>query len=293
MFWFSKLKKGLKKTSDSFREIFISKDMKEALALLEEKLILCDMGISTAEEIVKTLKEQNIKDGAFLKEELKKILIEKLTGAEGKISLEGETPKIFLFFGVNGSGKTTTIGKLAEKIKNQKKKVLLIAADTFRAAAIEQLDVWSKRAGVDIFSKPIGSDPSSVIFEGLQKAQKEKFDVVLIDSSGRLPNKTDLMAELQKMVRVIKKFDETAPHESLLVLDATIGQNSLRQVELFSKAVPLSGFVITKLDGSAKGGMLIPVFLSAHLPIYFIGVGEKTEDLDVFSKEEYVKGLLE
>ncbi|MDD4520373.1 MAG: signal recognition particle receptor subunit alpha, partial [Alphaproteobacteria bacterium] len=138
MFWFSKLKKGLKKTSDSFREIFISKDMKEALTLLEEKLILCDMGISTAEEIVKMLKEQNIKESSFLKEELKKILIEKLTGAEGKVSLEGQAPRVFLFFGVNGSGKTTTIGKLAEKINNQKKKVLLIAADTFRAAAIEQ-----------------------------------------------------------------------------------------------------------------------------------------------------------
>ena len=205
---------------------------------------------------------------------------------------DGTSPRIVLFVGVNGSGKTTTIGKIASKLKEQGAKALLVAGDTFRAAAIEQLTVWGDRAGIPVMSKPTGADAAGLVYEAIEKAKAEDLDLVLIDTAGRLQNKAELMAELEKVVRVIKKLDPTAPHDVILVLDATVGQNALSQVEAFRNTAGVTGLVMTKMDGTAKGGVLVAIAEAYDLPIHFIGIGEKAEDLRPFSAEAFSKALV-
>ena len=205
---------------------------------------------------------------------------------------DGPRPRIVLFVGVNGSGKTTTIGKIASKLTEQGAKALLVAGDTFRAAAIEQLTVWGERAGIPVMSKPTGADAAGLVYEAMEQAKADDLDLVLVDTAGRLQNKAELMAELEKVVRVVRKLDPTAPHDVILVLDATVGQNALSQVEAFRNTAGVTGLVMTKLDGTAKGGVLVAIAEAFDLPIHFIGIGEKAEDLRPFSAEAFSKALV-
>jgi fused signal recognition particle receptor len=204
----------------------------------------------------------------------------------------GPRPRIVLFVGVNGSGKTTTIGKIASKLKAQGARALLVAGDTFRAAAIEQLNVWGDRAGIPVMSKPTGADAAGLVFEAVERARSKDLDLVLVDTAGRLQNKTELMSELAKIVRVTRKLDPEAPHDVILVLDATVGQNAMSQVEAFRHTADVSGIVMTKLDGTAKGGVLVAVAEAHALPIHFIGVGEGADDLQPFSARAYARALV-
>ena len=265
---------------------------------LEELLVKADVGVKTAvnlvEDLRKTAIRRNIKTSEELKEVTKEKVKELLKGCEGKLNLpQGRKPAVILFLGVNGSGKTTTIGKLAYKFAREGKKVMLVAADTFRAAAIEQLEVWANRAGVEITKKHEGADPASVVYEGIERAMGEGYDLVLIDTAGRLHTKEPLINELRKIKKVIQKLLPEEPSETLLVLDATIGQNSIQQAKVFKEAVDISGIVVTKLDGSAKGGAVIAICRELKIPIKLIGVGEGIEDLQPFSVEEYVEALFD
>ncbi|HEY5411727.1 MAG TPA: signal recognition particle-docking protein FtsY, partial [Caulobacteraceae bacterium] len=206
--------------------------------------------------------------------------------------MAGPRPYVVLFVGVNGSGKTTTLGKIAADLKRQGAKVVVGAADTFRAAAIEQLQVWGERAGVPVITKAQGSDPAGVAYEAFERAQAEGYDVVLIDTAGRLQNKAQLMDELAKIVRVLKKLDPSAPHETLLVLDATVGRNALSQIEVFDRTARITGLVMTKLDGTARGGVLVPVAQASGAPIKLIGVGEGLDDLQPFDARAFARGLV-
>jgi fused signal recognition particle receptor len=219
------------------------------------------------------------------------VLREKLLSYIGNCKGELKEGKVYLFLGVNGSGKTTTIGKLAHRFKSQGKKVLLCAGDTFRSAAIEQLQVWAQRSGADIVYKEEGADPASVVYQALEKAQKENYDVVLIDTAGRLHTKEPLIRELRKIKQVVQKFYPEEPTETLLVLDATIGQNSLSQAKVFKEAVDVSGIVLTKLDGSAKGGAVVSICSELKIPIKLLGVGEGLEDLQEFDPKTFVEEL--
>ena len=205
---------------------------------------------------------------------------------------DGPTPRIVLFVGVNGSGKTTTIGKIASKLKAQGAKALLVAGDTFRAAAIEQLTVWGERAGIPVMSKPTGADAAGLVYEAIERAKRENLDLVLVDTAGRLQNKAELMEELAKIIRVVRKLDPDAPHDVFLVLDATVGQNALSQVEAFRHTARVSGLVMTKLDGTAKGGVLVAIANAHDLPIHFVGVGESAEDLQPFSARTFARALV-
>ncbi len=205
-------------------------------------------------------------------------------------SISGE-PTVILLVGVNGSGKTTSAAKLSYLYKKEKKKVLLVAADTFRAAAVHQLEIWAERVGVDLVKGLQGGDPSSVVFDGLTKAKKELYDIVIVDTAGRLESKTDLMKELEKIHRVAKKIVPSAPHATYLVLDATIGQSALEQAKIFHSVTPLGGLILTKMDGSAKGGIVIPLYQELKIPVCFVGLGESEEDFAIFNKEEYVEAL--
>jgi fused signal recognition particle receptor len=205
---------------------------------------------------------------------------------------DGPRPRVVLFVGVNGSGKTTTIGKIASKLKDQGAKALLVAGDTFRAAAIEQLTVWGDRAGIPVMSKPTGADAAGLVYEAIERARAENLDLVLVDTAGRLQNKAELMAELEKVVRVARKLDPEAPHDVILVLDATVGQNALSQVEAFRHTAGVTGLVMTKLDGTAKGGVLVAIAEAHDLPIHFIGVGEGADDLRPFSAHAFSRALV-
>ncbi len=261
---------------------------------LEELLIASDMGVDTALRVT-----ANIAEGRLGKRlstaEIKKLLSDEITrimeGVAKPLPLYPQTPQVVLVVGVNGSGKTTTIGKLASQFKDAGKSVVIAAGDTFRAAAVEQLQVWGERAGVPVLTAPEGSDPASLAFDAMTKAEEMGADLLMIDTAGRLQNRADLMEELSKIVRVIRKKDETAPHNTLLVLDATTGQNALNQVETFQKLADVSGLVMTKLDGTAKGGVLVALADKFGLPIHAIGVGEKIEDLDAFDPEDFAKAL--
>ncbi|MFZ8861088.1 MAG: signal recognition particle-docking protein FtsY, partial [Thermocrinis sp.] len=257
-----RLRKGLRKTREllEFGVIFAGRKVdEELLEELEERLIRADIGVKTAEQLVEELRKEAIRKNIKTWEELLPVLREKLLGYIGGCKGELKEGKVYLFLGVNGSGKTTTIGKLAYRFKSQGKKVLLCAGDTFRSAAIEQLQVWAQRSGADIVYKEEGADPASVVYQALEKAQKENYDVVLIDTAGRLHTKEPLIRELRKIKQVVQKFYPEEPTETLLVLDATIGQNSLSQAKVFKEAVDVSGIVLTKLDGSAKGGAVVPI----------------------------------
>jgi len=298
------LNQGLQKT----REGFFSKITKaiagkgtvdeEVLDNLEEALVSADVGIDTTIEIIKKIEQRVAKDKYLNTNELNRILQEEiesiLTQPELPAGFESELPKkpyVILVVGVNGVGKTTTIGKLAYNFKKAGKSVLLGAADTFRAAAVDQLTIWSERAGVPIVKQGMGSDPGAVAFDTIQSGISKNVDVIIIDTAGRLHNKAHLMEELSKISRVIKKILPDAPHEVLLVLDGSTGQNALEQAKHFTTTTPVTSLAITKLDGTAKGGVVLAIANQFKIPVKFIGVGEKMEDLLVFDKHEFVDSL--
>lgn len=298
---FPRLKEGLKKTSDSFTEKFdnlfksslkIDDDLYEEL---EEILITSDISFDTTLKIVenlkKNIKKKNINDVNLVKPELKEVLYELLENNKSKLDIENQK-NIIVIVGVNGVGKTTTIGKLASRFKNEGKSVILAAGDTFRAAAEEQLEIWSKRAKVDIVRhNESGADPSAVIYDAIQRAKSKNTDILICDTAGRLHNKVNLMNELSKIMRIINKQYPEAKKEVLLVIDATTGQNALNQVKTFNEAVELTGVILTKLDGTAKGGVVLSIVDEYKLPVKFIGVGEKVEDLQEFDYKNFVDAL--
>ncbi|WP_333784918.1 signal recognition particle-docking protein FtsY [Thermocrinis sp.] len=289
-----KLKKSLKKTREvlEFGILFAGRKVdEELLEELEEKLIRADLGVKKATELMEELRKESIRRNIKTWEELLPVLREKLLAYLANCKGELKEGKVYLFLGVNGSGKTTTIGKLAYRFKKQGKKVLLCAGDTFRSAAIEQLQVWAQRSGADIVYKEEGADPASVVYQALEKASKDAYDVVLIDTAGRLHTKEPLIRELRKIKQVIQKFYPEEPTETLLVLDATIGQNSIFQAKVFKEAVEVSGIVLTKLDGSAKGGALVPICAELKIPVKLLGVGEALDDLQDFDPKTFVEEL--
>ena len=298
---FSKIAAGLKKTKDSMMgklETLMNSFTKideEFFEELEELLITCDIGVETSLDICgelrKKVKEKGITDPALIKDELKEIIAEML-GEDKKIDTS-TTPTVVLIIGVNGAGKTTTIGKLAARYKNEGKKVLVAAADTFRAAAIEQLEVWTERAGVDIVKHAEGSDPASVVFDAVTAAKARGTDILICDTAGRLHNKKNLMDELRKISRIVHQQAEGCVLETLLVLDSTTGQNAVNQAKLFSEVADITGIVLTKLDGTAKGGIIISIHRELGIPVKLVGVGEKLDDLQDFCAKDFADALFE
>ena len=265
---------------------------------LEEILIMADIGVNTVMEFIDRLKDRAAKEKISDPELLKEIIVDELfiiyVGDEvlsSKIEYRENGPTVILFVGVNGVGKTTTIGKIAWRMRQEGKKVLLVAGDTFRAGAISQLQEWSKRVDVDFYGTEQGSDPASVVYDGCSKAVEEKYDVVLVDTAGRLQNKVNLMKELEKINKVIQGIVEGGPAETLLVIDATTGQNGISQAKSFKEITDITGIVLTKLDGTAKGGIVLAIKEQVGLPVKFIGLGESKEDLQVFDIEKYIYGL--
>ncbi|MBV8904329.1 MAG: signal recognition particle-docking protein FtsY [Acidobacteriia bacterium] len=264
---------------------------------LEYTLISADIGVGTTNEILETIRDgverHQLSDAAQLQGLIREQLLEILQASERAPARVAEPPAVILVVGVNGSGKTTTIGKLANRFKQENRSVLLCAADTFRAAAIEQLEVWGERTGVPVSRQKAGSDPSAVLFDALQSARARKYDYVIVDTAGRLQTKENLMAELHKMGRTAKKVIPDAPHEVLLVLDATTGQNGLEQARKFTETSGVTGIVLTKLDGTAKGGIVVAIARELNLPIRYVGVGEKTDDLLPFDPEAFIDSIFE
>ncbi len=299
--FFEKLKNGLKKTKDGFLgkiELLMNSFTKideDFFEELEEMLILSDIGAETSCDICDRLraevKRTGATDPADVKQLLRDIIAEILTG-DNELKLES-SPAVIMVIGVNGAGKTTTIGKLSANLKAQGKKVIVAAADTFRAAAIDQLNVWTDRAGVDIVKHSEGSDPAAVVFDAINAAKARGADVVLCDTAGRLHNKKNLMEELKKIARVITRELPDASIETLLVLDATTGQNAVNQAKLFSETAEITGIALTKLDGTAKGGIIIPIKNELGIPVKLVGVGEKIDDLQPFIPTDYVNALFE
>ncbi|MBI2428563.1 MAG: signal recognition particle-docking protein FtsY [Ignavibacteriales bacterium] len=307
-FKLSRLKEGLTKTRETLvakvnRLIFAKgKIDDEFLGQLEEILISGDVGVETTQLIIENLKQKAKEHKYETQEELDSLVHNEIAHSILKGTANGEDPfvlpphtkpYVIMIVGVNGVGKTTTIGKLAYNFKTAGKKVLIGAADTFRAAANEQLEIWAKRADVEIIQQLHGSDPAAVAFDTVKAAQSRGADIVIVDTAGRLHTKTNLMEELKKIKRVITKCSAEAPHEVLLVLDATTGQNAIQQAKLFNEAVGLTGLVITKLDGTAKGGVVFAVSNALKIPVRFIGVGEKIDDLQPFNAEKFVEALFE
>ena len=296
-----KIKQGLKKTRDAISDnlstlSFTKKIDQEFYDELEMTLIAADVGYAATQQIITELKDrvkkEKLEDGAQLKNLLKKILLELLQQIEKPLIHIETTPFVILVVGVNGAGKTTTIGKLTKLLLDEGKSVLIAAGDTFRAAAKEQLQVWGDRNNVTVISQDTG-DPSAVIFDAMQSAKAKGVDIVIADTAGRLPTQKHLIDELAKIKKVIQKFDETAPHETILVLDANTGQNAINQIKVFNEAVSLTGLIMTKLDGTAKGGIVAAIAKEQPIPLRFIGVGEKIDDLKIFSAEDYAEGMLE
>ncbi|UVI32469.1 signal recognition particle-docking protein FtsY [Paenibacillus spongiae] len=295
-------KEGLTKTRTAFVEkveelITRRKKIDEAFfEELEEILIGADVGVNTVMELIDELRAEVKKRKIESASELQPILSEKLVGllkGEGdkKLRMADNGMTVILFVGVNGVGKTTTIGKLAHKFKSEGKKVMLAAGDTFRAGAVEQLEVWGQRVGVDVIKQGSGADPAAVMYDAVQAAKQRNVDVLLCDTAGRLQNKSNLMEELNKIFRVIQREVPNAPHEVLLVLDATTGQNALSQAKLFGEKSGVTGLVLTKLDGTAKGGIVIAIRNELNLPVKFVGLGEKMDDLQEFDSEQFVHAL--
>jgi fused signal recognition particle receptor len=293
---FTRLKGGLSKSAASLTGFFTKKKLDAAtIAELEEALIKSDMGTGPARALVQAV-AKNRYDAEIAPGELNAILAGEITALLKKIEKPlvpdaGKKPFVILVAGVNGTGKTTTIGKLARRFSKEGHKVMLAAGDTFRAAAIEQLSVWAGRAGAAFVSTKPGGDAAGLAYEALEKARAAGTDILLIDTAGRLQNKADLMAELEKIARVIKKLDPSAPHAVLLVLDATTGQNAVSQVEAFTTSVPLTGLIMTKLDGTAKGGILVALAAKFALPVHFVGVGEGEDDLMPFDAAHFAAAL--
>jgi fused signal recognition particle receptor len=293
------MRSALSRTGEGLGSLFLgTKVIDEALLEeLETSLIMADVGIETTTKIIAELTEQldrkSLKDGAALKEALYEILLNKLAASEGEINFDGcEKPFVMFVVGVNGVGKTTTIGKLASRLKSQGKSVMLAAGDTFRAAAVEQLQVWGERNAVPVIAQHTGADSASVVFDGIQAAKSRGADVIIADTAGRLHNKSNLMEELKKVKRVASKIDEHAPHEILLVLDAGTGQNAVAQMSEFNQVVGVTGIALTKLDGTAKGGIIFALADKFSVPIRYIGVGEGLDDLQPFNASEFVQALL-
>ncbi len=299
--FFTKLVQGLTKTRDNILDGVdnvlksFTKIDEELYEELEEALIMADLGVSTTMEIMDELrdkvKENKIIDPADLKDMIIEIITDMISQGDHSLNIKKGTPTVMLVIGVNGVGKTTTIGKLANQLKGEGNKVLIAAADTFRAAAIEQLEVWGDRSGVDVIKQFEGSDPAAVIYDALQAAKSRKTDVLICDTAGRLHNKANLMKELEKIFRVIEREYPEANKEVLLVLDATTGQNALSQVKQFKEVADITGIVLTKLDGTAKGGIIVGIHSSMNIPVKFVGVGEGIEDLQPFEPEEFSKAL--
>lgn len=299
--WFTRLKAGLARSSSrlvgGISDLFTKKKLdEETLEQLEEVLISADLGAATAARLVQDLAKARFGKDISSDEVRMTFAIEiakVLEPVARPLSVDTtKKPFVILMVGVNGAGKTTTIGKLAQLYKEQNLKSTLAAGDTFRAAAVEQLKVWGSRTGASVISRDAGSDAASLAFEALVESRKRGDDVLLIDTAGRLHNKENLMSELQKVVRVIKKVDETAPHATLLVLDSTIGQNAHAQVEAFRQMIGVTGLILTKLDGTAKGGVVVALAEKFGLPIHFIGVGESAEDLRPFTSHSFARSLM-
>jgi len=299
--WLERLSKGLSKSSkqlsDQVVASFTTRRLDQAaLDELEEMLIEADLGPAAAARVAEAFGRARFgreASEAEVRESLAEAIAAELRPHEARFDpLSGPKPYVVLFIGVNGSGKTTTLGKIAADLSGRGAKVLIAAGDTFRAAAIEQLSVWAERAKVPIVTRPPGSDAAGLAFDAVSQARNEGFDVVLIDTAGRLQNKAGLMDELAKIVRVLKKIDPALPHETLLVLDATVGRNALSQVEVFGKTAGLTGVVMTKLDGTARGGVLVPVAEASGAPIKLIGVGEGIEDLQAFDARAFARSLV-
>ena len=297
--FFSRLAAGLKRTSSKLGEsvtaIFTKRKLdNEAIEELEDTLIAADLGASAAMRVTERLARDRF-DKEVSDEEVREVLAsvvaETLEPLEKPLDLSGTSPRVVLFVGVNGSGKTTTLGKIAVKLKREGRKPLLAAGDTFRAAAIEQVSVWGERAKAPVVKRDIGADAAGLAFDALEQAQRDGHDVVLIDTAGRLQNKSELMEELRKIVRVIRKKIPDAPHEVLLVLDGTVGSNAVSQASAFLEASDVTGVIMTKLDGTAKGGALVQVAEKFQLPIHYIGIGEGEEDLQPFSAQGFARAI--
>ncbi len=301
MGFFDKLKQGLGKTKDSFNEkindIFSNfrKVDEELLEELEEILIMSDVGMDTSLSIIDGLRNRIKKEKIEDEESVKKALqeeMQKILDVEKPDLHLNTKPSVILVIGVNGVGKTTSIGKIANRLKKDGKKIMVAAADTFRAAAVEQLEIWANRAGVDIVKKDEGTDPAAVVYEAIKKAKENGTDIIICDTAGRLHNKKHLMDELAKIQRVIQKELPDADKEVLLVIDGTTGQNAIEQVKAFKETANITGLVLTKLDGTAKGGVVIGIVDKNHIPVKFIGVGEQIDDMEIFSSEDFVKAII-
>ncbi len=297
MSFFDKLKRGLGKTADKINNVFINfrKVDEELFEELEDALIMSDVGVETTEEIIEALRYRVKKDKIEDEQQVREILREEM----GKLMDVGDsclnlstTPSVILVVGVNGVGKTTSIGKIANNLRKSGKKVVIAAADTFRAAAVEQVEIWAQRAQVDLVKKPEGTDPASVVFDAIQDAKTKNADVLIIDTAGRLHNKKNLMDELGKINKVINKELPDASKETLLVLDGTTGQNAIMQVKAFKETTDISGIILTKLDGTAKGGVVIGISHENQIPVKYIGIGEQIDDMEVFNKEEFLKAIV-
>ncbi len=299
--FFQRLKEGLFKTHQGLvgkiDQLIAGKKKIDAdlLAELEEILITSDIGVKTTQELLRNLtakvQRKELEDADLLKKNLQAQMFPILSRQEQPLNLSAVRPFVIMVIGVNGTGKTTTIGKMAHKFRTQGKSVLLVAADTFRAAAIEQLEIWGQRAGCEVIKQKSGSDPSAVVFDGLKAAKTRGMDVVIVDTAGRLHTKVNLMEELKKVKRIMERELPGAPHEILLVLDATTGQNSISQAKLFNQGVGVTGIALTKLDGTAKGGIIVAISDELKIPLRYIGIGERVDDLREFNAQDFVEAL--
>lgn len=294
--WLARLRAGLSKTGTNLRHVFIGVRVDEALfESLEDALLMADVGVNATEKIMVAVrarvKKERIEDAQGVRNALQSVLIELLRPLEKELDIDVHRPLVLMVAGVNGAGKTTSIGKLTHHLQAMNKKIILAAGDTFRAAAREQLAVWGERNNVTVIAQESG-DPAAVVFDAIASAQAKQLDVVIADTAGRLPTQLHLMDELKKVKRVAGKALPGAPHEIILVLDGNMGQNALAQVKAFDEAIGLTGLIITKLDGTAKGGVLAALAVERNLPVYFIGVGEGVQDLQTFDAEEFAQALL-
>lgn len=301
MGFFDKLKQGLSKTKNSFDEKINSvfsnfrKVDEQLLEELEEALIMSDVGVETSTKIISNLREkikrEKIEDEEGVKNALREEIKQILDEVDNSLHLQ-TTPSVILVVGVNGVGKTTSIGKIANRLKQDGKKVVIAAADTFRAAAVEQLEIWAKRADCEMIKKEEGSDPASVVYDAIQVTKQKQADVLICDTAGRLHNKKYLMDELMKIKKVIDKELPNCEKEVLMVLDATTGQNAIMQVKAFKETVDINGLILTKLDGTAKGGVVVGIVAENKMPVKFVGVGEQIDDMEIFNSEDFVKALI-
>ena len=301
--WFARLRQGLAKTRDGLSsrldQMFaVGKAIDQALLdEIETLLITSDFGMPVTEEVIQTLTKamsrKSLKDAEAVREALKSTLVQMIEPSALPLPQSDAEPLVVLMVGVNGAGKTTTAGKLAHRFKSEGRQVMLAAGDTYRAAAVEQLKTWGERNGVDVVAQQTGADSASVIFDALSSAKAKGADVLIADTAGRLQNKANLMQELEKIVRVMNRIDESAPHSVLLVIDGGTGQNALMQAREFKNSVPVSGLVVTKLDGTAKGGVMFALARELGLPIHYIGVGEQLDDLRPFDAKAYVEAIFD